>query len=49
MAEPKAEHGVPVGTIAPPFSLPATDGSTVALEQFRGKQPVVLVFYRGWW
>ncbi len=49
MAETKVEQGVPVGTIAPTFSLPAIDGSTVALAQFRGKQPVVLVFYRGWW
>ncbi|CAA9307467.1 MAG: hypothetical protein AVDCRST_MAG93-5004 [uncultured Chloroflexia bacterium] len=49
MSESKAERGVSVGTIAPTFSLPATDGSIVNLEHFRGKQPVVLVFYRGWW
>jgi len=49
MAETNVKRGVPVGTVAPTFSLPAIDGSTVALEQFRGKQPVVLVFYRGWW
>ncbi len=49
MAETKTERGVPVGTVAPAFSLSAIDGSTVTLEHFRGKQPVVLVFYRGWW
>ena len=49
MAEQTAERGASVGTTAPTFTLPATDGSTVALEDFRGKQPVVLVFYRGWW
>jgi len=45
MAEPKAERGVRVGSIAPTFSLPAADGSMVTLEQYRGKQPVVLIFY----
>ena len=49
MAEPKAERGVPVGADAPTFELPAIDGSTVTLEHFKGKQPVVLIFYRGWW
>ncbi len=49
MAEHPAERGAPVGTAAPTFTLPAADGTTVALEGFRGKQPVVLVFYRGWW
>jgi peroxiredoxin Q/BCP len=32
------------GDKAPPFSLPADDGTTVSLAQFRGK-PVVLYFY----
>jgi peroxiredoxin len=49
MAKTTAERGVPVGTVAPTFSLPASDGSTVALEQFRSEQPVEVVFYRGWW
>ena len=31
--------------IAPAFALPASTGATVRLEEFRGKQPVVLVFY----
>lgn len=33
------------GTAAPQFSLPATGGATISLDDFRGKQPVVLYFY----
>jgi len=32
---------------APPFSLVSADGTTVSLEDFRGKKNVVLVFNRG--
>jgi thioredoxin-dependent peroxiredoxin len=35
----------PVGEPAPTFSLPATGGSTVSLEDFKGSQNVVLYFY----
>lgn len=38
-----------VGDSAPPFRLPALDGSTVALKDYAGKAKVVLVFYRGYW
>jgi peroxiredoxin len=38
-----------VGDDAPPFSLTASDGSTVALKDYAGKSKVVLVFYRGYW
>ncbi|MGH7266853.1 MAG: DUF3309 family protein [Candidatus Rokuibacteriota bacterium] len=31
--------------MAPAFALPASTGETVRLEDFRGKQPLVLVFY----
>ena len=34
-----------VGSAAPPFSLPASDGSTVNLVDYRGKQRVILAFY----
>ena len=34
-----------VGEAAPGFSLPATDGRTISLDDFRGKQHVVLYFY----
>ena len=33
------------GDSAPNFSLPAGDGRTIALKDFRGKQAVVLYFY----
>ncbi|MDH6056302.1 peroxiredoxin [Umezakia ovalisporum] len=36
---------VKVGDIAPDFTLPAQNGSTVSLGDFRGKQAVVLYFY----
>lgn len=37
-----------VGERAPQFSLPASDGRTVALKDYAGKK-LVLVFYRGYW
>lgn len=33
------------GEVAPAFALPASTGETVRLEDYRGKQPVLLVFY----
>lgn len=33
------------GSSAPSFSLPATDGSTIALKDFKGHKNVVLYFY----
>ncbi|MEA5553785.1 peroxiredoxin [Anabaena cylindrica UHCC 0172] len=36
---------IKVGDQAPDFSLPAQNGSTVSLRDFRGKQAVVLYFY----
>src|SRR5690349_21297252 len=34
-----------VGKMAPKFKLPASDGRTIALEDFRDKKTVVLYFY----
>ena len=34
---------------APTFSLPDEQGNPVALADFRGRGPVLLVFYRGHW
>ena len=34
-----------VGEQAPDFTLPASDGQTYTLSQFRGKQPVVIAFF----
>lgn len=40
---------VAVGSQAPDFTLESLAGPPVTLSQFRGKQNVVLVFYRGHW
>ena len=40
---------VKVGQAAPDFTLENFDGKPVSLSDFRGKQNVVLVFYRGHW
>ena len=37
-----------IGDRAPQFSLPASDGRTLALKDYAGKK-LVLVFYRGYW
>lgn len=33
------------GELAPTFALPASTGKTVRLEDYRGRQPVLLAFY----
>jgi peroxiredoxin Q/BCP len=38
---------LPVGIRAPHFSLPATGGQTVSLNDFRGRKHVIMVFYPG--
>jgi peroxiredoxin len=40
------EHskGMPVGTVAPPFSLPGVDGRTWSLDDFDGAKALVIVF-----
>lgn len=40
---------VTAGTEAPLFALESYGGEAVELAQFRGRQNVVLVFYRGHW
>ena len=40
---------VQVGETAPDFTLVDEEGRKVQLAAARGKMPVVLVFYRGWW
>lgn len=34
-----------VGDVAPDFSLPASDGKTYTLGQYRGVSPVVIAFF----
>jgi peroxiredoxin Q/BCP len=36
---------VAVGEVAPNFSLPASNGKTVKLADYRGKKKVVLAFF----
>ncbi len=38
-----------VGEIAPDFTLEDQNRNKVTLAAVRGKSPVVLVFYRGYW
>jgi len=38
---------VPVGSLAPDFTLPRSGGGEVSLSSFRGR-PVVLAFLRGY-
>ena len=38
---------LPVGTRAPDFTLPASDGQTLTLSSLLGRKHVVLVFYVG--
>jgi len=40
---------VGVGAAAPDFSLVDHHGKKVTLAEWKGKSPVVLVFYRGYW
>ncbi len=38
-----------IGDIAPDFTLEDQNNNKVTLSDARGKSPVVLVFYRGYW
>jgi AhpC/TSA family len=38
-----------VGERPPEFTLPDAAGRPVTLADYRGKKPVVLIFYRGYW
>ena len=38
-----------VGDLAPDFTLEAENGTPITLSQFREKNSVILVFYRGHW
>ena len=40
---------VNVGETAPDFTLENFDGTRISLSDFRGKENVILVFYRGHW
>jgi peroxiredoxin Q/BCP len=40
-----SEELLPVGSAAPEFDAPTTDGGRVSLSQFRGSRAVLLMFY----
>src|SRR5436190_21541170 len=46
---PAAPTVLRVGERPPDFALPDAAGRPVSLADYRGKKPVVLVFYRGYW
>lgn len=47
---PPAElNRIKLGDTAPDFTLEDQDGKPITLSAYRGKQTVVLVFYRGYW
>jgi hypothetical protein len=46
---PPSPTPLQVGAAPPGFTLPDAGGRPVTLEDYRGRKPVVLVFYRGYW
>lgn len=46
---PTGPTALVVGQPAPDFTLPDAAGRPVRLADYRGKKPVVLVLYRGYW
>jgi cytochrome oxidase Cu insertion factor (SCO1/SenC/PrrC family) len=40
---------IAVGEVSPDFTLEDQNGNKITLSATRGKSPVVLVFYRGYW
>jgi cytochrome oxidase Cu insertion factor (SCO1/SenC/PrrC family) len=49
MAQAPRAKPVAVGEQAPDFTLTDQNGRSHSLAAQRGKRPVVLVFYRGYW
>jgi len=49
MRVPSMPSAFVVGQPAPEFTLPDATGHAVSLADYRGRKPVVLVFYRGSW
>lgn len=46
---PTTQTTLEIGERAPDFSLADAAGRPVTLAEYRGKKPVVMVFYRGHW
>lgn len=45
----KSEKPIGIGEVAPDFTLEDENGRPVKLSSSRDKEPVILVFYRGYW
>ena len=45
LAQDDAQVELKVGDAAPDFTLPASDGKSYTLSDFKGKQPVVVAFF----
>ncbi len=48
-ASAEEDRGPALGSLPPDFSLQGPDGRTMSLTEFRGRKPVVLIFFRGTW
>lgn len=46
---PDAPTALRLGERPPEFTLPDASGRPVSLADYRGRKPVVLIFYRGYW
>ena len=46
---PAGPTALRVGEAAPDFTLTDAGGRATSLAEYRGKKPVLLVFYRGYW
>jgi hypothetical protein len=46
---PDTPTALRIGEPPPDFTLPDAAGRPVRLADYRGRKPVVLVFYRGYW
>jgi len=47
--ESRRSSPIGVGEMAPNFALEDQNKNKITLSDARGKRPVVLVFYRGYW
>ncbi len=47
--EAKRSTPIGLGDVAPDFTLLDQNGHKITLSDARGKSPVLLVFYRGYW
>lgn len=49
MRLPPPQKDLAIGSQPPDFTLPSHEGAPISLSDYRGKGPVFIVFYRGFW